>query len=132
VAGRCLWRTDVFLSLDRVDIVLKPGPDGGPRCVQTDYRIAAEIEQEPDISVIFAIIRVLNSKRIVEPGSPEPVVICSSPERPPTSSSGAIRAAGGHLVVGDLQQLLSDPGEPAALEEIVESAFTNLARAVGP
>jgi hypothetical protein len=120
----------VFSSLDRADIVLKPGPDGRQQYVQTDHRTAEEIEQEPDLSTLFAIIRILNPKRMAEDGSPEPLVIYSAQEPPPDFLRRAIRAAGGQLVVGDAQQPVSDQGEPPALGEVIESAFANLARAV--
>ena len=73
----------MFSSLDRADIVLKAGPDGRQQYVQTDHRTAAEIEQEPDLSVLFTLVRILNPKRMAEAGSPEPVVIYSAQERPP-------------------------------------------------
>jgi hypothetical protein len=38
-------RNDVFSSLDRADIVLKPGADGRQQYVQTDHRTAEEVEQ---------------------------------------------------------------------------------------
>jgi hypothetical protein len=73
-AAEC-GRVGVFSSLDRVDIVLKPGPDGRKQFVQTDHRTAQEIEQEPELSVLFALIRILNPRRMADAGSPEPVVI---------------------------------------------------------
>lgn len=120
----------MFSSLDRVDIVLKPGPDGRQRYVQTDHRTAAEIEQEPDLSVLFALVRILHPKRMAEAGSPEPVVIYSARERPPAFLRRAIHAAGGRLMIGDDPQPVSEPAGPPPLEEVIESAFANLARAV--
>jgi hypothetical protein len=120
----------VFSSLDRVDIVLKPGPDGRPRYVQTDHRTAAEIEGEPELSVLFALVRILNPRRMAEAGSPEPLVIYSAQERPPEFLRRAIHAAGGSLVVGDDLQPVPGDAEPDALEEVIESAFARLARAV--
>jgi hypothetical protein len=121
---------DVFSSLDRVDIVLGPGPDGRPQYVQTDHRTAEEIEREPELSALFALVRVLNPKRMAEAGSPEPVVIYAAQERLPAFLRRAIHAAGGRLVIGDILQPEADEDEPAALEKVVESVFTNLARAV--
>jgi hypothetical protein len=120
----------VFSSLDRADIVLKPGPDGRQQYVQTDHRTAAEIEQEPDLSVLFALIRILNPKRLAEAGSPEPVVIYSVQEPPPEFLRRAIHAAGGGLTIGDDPQPVSEALESPPLEEVVESAFENLAHAV--
>ena len=131
-----LLAPEVFLSLDRLDIVLKPGPDGGPRYVQTDHRILPRRSSRSlTFPVIFAIIRVFPEPevKIVEPGSPEPTLSSiryrSGPRLPPHARSVRRVAT---FFVGDAQQPLSGPGEPVALGEIVESAFTNLARAVGP
>lgn len=84
----------MFSSLDRADIQLEAGPDGQQRFVQTDHRRAAEIEQEPELSIIFALVRIMNPKRIAEAGSPEPIVFYSAQELPPEFLSQAIHAAG--------------------------------------
>jgi hypothetical protein len=120
----------VFSSLNRVDIVLKPGPDGRRRFVQTDHRTAAEVAQEPELSAVFALVRILAPRRLAEPGEPEPLVIYSARERPPESLRQVIHAASGQLVIGDdLQPLVEEAGSPP-LEEVIEAAFANLARAV--
>ncbi len=121
----------MFSSLDRVDIVLKKGPDGRLTFVQTDHRSAEEIEREPELSVLFALVRVLNPRRMAEPGGPEPVVIYTSMERPPEFLHRAIRAAGGLLSVGPGSDPEQEPAEGRPpLQPIVEEAFADLARAV--
>jgi len=120
----------VFSSLDRADIVLKSGPDGRGQFVQTDHRTADEIEQERELSSLFALIRVLNPKRMGEPGSLEPVVLYSAQERPPEFLRRVIHAAGGRLVVGDSLEPEAWDGQPLPLEEVVESAFADLAQVV--
>ena len=120
----------MYASLDRADIELEPDEDGRQRFVQTDHRSAKEIEQEPELSVLFGLIRVLNPKRLVEEGSLEPVVTYNAMEPPPDFLDHAIHAAGGELTIGDAMQPVSAEGEPPQLEELAEPAFTNLARNV--
>jgi hypothetical protein len=120
----------VFTSLDRADIVLKPGADGRRQFVQTDHRTAAEIEQERELSTLVALIRVLNPKRMREPGEPEPVVLYSAQERPPEFLQRVIHVAGGQLLVGDSREPEAWEGHPTPLDEVIESAFVSLAQAV--
>jgi hypothetical protein len=117
----------MFSSLDRADIVLKP-TDGRKHFVQTDHRTAAEVEEEPELSVLFALVRVLNPKRMAEKGDPEPVVLYETMHQPPEFLCRAIAAAGGRLSVARNPQ--PAPAGTPPLEEIVESAFTGLARRV--
>jgi hypothetical protein len=120
----------VFSSLDRADVVLKPGADGRQQFVQTDHRTSEEIEQAPELSTLFALVRVLNPKRMAKASSTEPVVIYSAQHRPPEFLRRAIRAAGGQLTIGLRTQPEPEEGETAPLEEVIGSAFTNLARTV--
>jgi hypothetical protein len=120
----------VFSSLDRFDIVLKPGPDGRQQVLQTDDRTAAEVEREPELSTLFAVIRVLQAKRMATRGSPEPVVFYVAQERPPAFLRRAIRAAGGLLAFGDALQLEAIEGMSDTLDTVLEPAFADLARAV--
>lgn len=120
----------MFSSLDRVDIVLKPGQDGRQQCVQTDHRTAAEIEREPELATLFALVRVLNPKRLAEAGSPAPQVIYSAQEPPPAFLKRAIHAAGGLLVIGDFPGQEMTQELPPPLDELINTAFADLARAV--
>lgn len=120
----------MFSSLDRVDIVLKPGADGRKQFVQTDHRRATEIEQERELSALFALVRVLNPKRMVDVSAPEPVVLYSVQERPPEFFRRVIHAAGGRLVIGDGLEQEAEEGPPPLLDEVIESAFAGLSRAV--
>jgi hypothetical protein len=122
----------VFSSLDRVDIVLQAGPDGRPRYVQTDHRTAEEVESESALSVLFALVRVLNPRRQVEAGAAQPIVLYLAQSRPPEFLCQAIRAAGGLLVVGSGRDLRPEPdeGDTPPLEEVIDSAFADLAHAV--
>lgn len=120
----------MFSSLDRVDIVLKPRPDGRQQFVQTDHRTAAEVEQERELSALFALVRVLNPKRMAEAGAPEPVVMYSVQERPPEFLRRVVHAAGGQLIIGAGLQPEAEVEPPPSLDEIIESSVAGLARAV--
>jgi hypothetical protein len=119
----------VYSSLDRADIVTR-GPDGRSQYVQTDHRSAAEIAAEPELSTVFALIRVLNPKRLGKPGDPEPVVIYGAMEEPPEFLRRAIRAAGGLIAVGLGSQPATETGQRPPLAEITATAFADLARVV--
>lgn len=120
----------MYSSLDRVDIVLEPGADGRRQFVQTDHRTPEEIEREPELSTLFALVRVLNPMRMAGADSPEPVVIYSAEHCPPEFLRRAIRAARGLLTVRKSSQPEPDEGETPPLEEVIQSTFSNLARAV--
>jgi hypothetical protein len=120
----------VFSSLDRVDIVLEPEADGRQRFVQTDHRAAGEIEREPALSTLFALVRILNPKRMAEEGSPEPAVLYIAQDRPPGFLGRAVRAAGGQLIIDAGPEPEPDEGETPPLDQVIESAFADLARAV--
>lgn len=120
----------MFSSLDRIDIVFAPKGDDRPHYLQTDHRTAEEIAQEPALSVLFAMVRVLNPKRMAQAGSPKPVVLYSAQQPPPAFLREAIRVAGGQLVLGASLEPEPEEGEAPSLEEILGAAFADLARAV--
>lgn len=120
----------MFASLDRVDIVLKEDSDGRKRFVQTDHRTTAELEREPELSSLMALVRILNPKRMAEPGSPEPLVVYSARERPPEPLRRVILAAGAQIVLGDDFKPDAAEKESPALDAVIQSTFTGLARAV--
>jgi hypothetical protein len=120
----------MFSSLDRADIELKAGPDGRRQFVQTDHRTAVEIAQEPELSIVFALIRIFNPKRFTEAGSTEPIIFYSAQELPPEFLRQTIHAAGGRLLVGDQEQPVPQGTETPKLEDVISSAFANMAQAV--
>jgi hypothetical protein len=119
----------MYSSLDRVDVVTTE-PDGQGRYFQTDHREADEIEANPDLSVLFALVRVLNAKRMVEPGEPEPIVTYVSQNPPPEFLRQAVRAAGGECLIHGEDQTEQDEDEPPLLADVIASAFAGLARSV--
>lgn len=119
----------MYSSLDRIDIVLK-AKEGRKEYVQTDHRTAEEIEEEPELSTLFALVRVLNPKRMREEGELEPIVTYATQHTPPDFLRRAVRAAGGRLAVGKEARPVEDGGEVPLVEEVIQSAFAGLAQRV--
>lgn len=90
----------MFASLDSIDIVTQR-TDGRREYWQTDHRTAQEIEQQPALSVLFALTRILNPLRGGEAGEARPVIIYSASHPPPEFLRRALGAAGALLTIGD-------------------------------
>jgi hypothetical protein len=119
----------MFANLGRIDIELQPDAAGRRHFVQMDHRTCAEVEAEPDLSALFAIIRVLNPMRARGENEPDPIVSCSFVDLPPPFLADAIAAAGGRLVKG---ASISEPiaaTQGPALHSVVASAMAGLVRA---
>ncbi|MFC1610137.1 hypothetical protein ACFL6C_04215 [Myxococcota bacterium] len=86
----------MYSSLDRIDIVAEQ-PDGTQFSVQTDHRSAEEIESEPDLSIIFTLIRILNPLRMGEMAVGGVDYIFQAP--PPDFLQQAVASAGAVLKV---------------------------------
>ena len=63
----------MFSSLDHADISLAPTSAGNPQFVQTDHRSPEEIRENPELSAVMALVRIVNPKRVFEDGAPEPL-----------------------------------------------------------
>jgi hypothetical protein len=112
----------VFASLTRIDIVAQ-----GPIYYQTDHRPRAEIEAAPELSVLFALVRVCNAKRY-KPAE-RPVVIYAADDVPAFLEE-AVAAAGGLLAsTGDLTGRAPAPTS-ATVGELADRAFRGLAERV--
>lgn len=120
----------MYCSLSRVDLVLAPDEDGRRRYVQTDHRPASEVEESPELSAMFALVRVRNPKRVTEPGEPEPDVLYAATVRPPDFLRRVVHAAGASLYVGDDFEFDPPEGEPEPLDDVIARVFADLARAV--
>ncbi len=88
----------MFCSLDSVDIVYT-APDGRERWMQTDHRRPAQIEAEPELSVLFALIRLLDPPRHQGPAAERPVLEYRCQHHPPEFLRAAIAGAGAELIV---------------------------------
>ena len=86
----------MYASLDRIDVI-SMGEDGRPWYIQTDHRSADEIAQAPELSTIFAVLRILNAQRLADSRGEQARIsyVLSSP--PPAFFIPVIAAAGGEL-----------------------------------
>jgi hypothetical protein len=129
-----MQESEVYATLDKIDIVAK-APDGLKRYIQTDHRTAQDVEATLDLSIAFALSRVLIARRLAKQdaakdGSSKWVAVYQANEVPPEPVRRAIRAAGGHVSVGRERALIVDPGAPARLEEVIDATLVKLSRAV--
>ncbi len=113
----------MFCSLDSVDLVYTD-PDGRSRWLQTDHRRPAQIEAEPELSLIYAAIRLRSPRRDFPVGEPQPVLEYRCQHPPPAFLRAAIAAAGAELWT-DVH--LPYTGQPPELGAIVRLALTGLA-----
>jgi hypothetical protein len=119
----------MYSSLDRVDAAIR-GKGGQLQYMQTDHRSAKEIEAEPELSVLFALTRILNPKRMPHKGRQAPAVVYVAMQPPPEFLREAIRASGGHLMIGLDGQIEAGLGEGPSLEKVIQDGFSGLALAV--
>ena len=122
----------MYSSLDRVDIVAT-GEGGTKRYIQIDHREAAEVDLEPELSTLMAIVRVLNPLRFTEGEGQVPEVVYHSLHEPPPFLRRALASAGASLVVGpDVAGAPLAPdasvGAIAALDVLIDETFGALAR----
>lgn len=99
----------MYCSLDKIDLAAQV--DGKAIAVQTDHRGRGEIEAEPELSVLFAMARVLNARQ--QAASVQYEIAAA-----PRFLAEAIAAAGGNDVA---------PSE-TRVGSIADAAFAQLAR----
>jgi hypothetical protein len=119
----------VFSSLDRMDLVVEK--DGRRLAIQTDHRPRAEIEAEPEISVLFALTRVIGPRQAMErEGQPLDGVVYAAFDEPPAFLVEALASVGALLEVQpERVQRTLGPVEVTP-EVLIDRAFTNLAARV--
>jgi hypothetical protein len=148
----------MYSSLERVDLV-STTPDGQRQYRQTDHRTAAQVEEEPALSVLFAIVRILGAVQLARQEPDDNwAVIYTAAHPPPEFLRQAVQAAGGLVSVGRELRLESgekrgtflgkalrtvgalfggrkaepapSAGETPTLDAIIQRAFADLAREV--
>jgi len=116
----------VYCSLDKIDISLKI--EGRPVAMQTDHRDAMEIEAEPELSVLFAMSRVINARsHLVRDGFPDGSVHYLVFHEPPALLVEALQAAGCTLELRDRSKTELGPASPERVDELADRSFTALA-----
>ena len=116
----------MYSSLDKIDLVTQ-APDGASCLVQTDHRGAAEVEEEPELSVVFALSRILNPQRsshgqgatvrYVVMGDVHPMIACVV-----ASTNAELEASGAKVELGTVER--HKPGD------LADVAFAGLAKRV--
>lgn len=120
----------MFSSLSKID-VLVDAPDGAGIAVQTDHRERAEIEAQPEISVLFALARVLLPRQMMQArGTPLADVVYVAFGEPPPLLCEALGAVGALLERPPSKTRTRLTPGAATTEELIEGAFTGLARRV--
>jgi hypothetical protein len=88
----------MYTSLDRVDLVTKNIQTGRHGYLLTDHRSAAEMESEPELSVLFALTRVCAVGPMGEhEGGADVNCVCQA--IPPGFLCEAVSSAGGMVTV---------------------------------
>lgn len=114
----------MFSNLDQIDISVCAPDTGRAHYYQCDFRDADDINAAPEISVIFALTRVLLAAH--EGDDPLVIYACGAP--PPAFLHEAVVAAGGIVQVN--QQTVEYAGELRPVQELLDIAFAALARRI--
>ncbi len=118
----------MYCSIDKIDLAARV--DGRPVAVQSDHRGCAEIEAEPELSVLYAMARVLNARaHLEEAGHRDAIVHYAVDHEPPLLLREAIGAVGGKLELGSQVHTLGAPSEQFA-GELADRSFAALAQRV--
>lgn len=117
----------MFSSLERTDIALGPNSEGCPQFIQTDHRTAAEISSLPELSTAFALIRLVNPRRMAEEGQSEPLVIYTCEEEPPAFLKQVVSTAGGSLAIRSGLKPIELP-KPQPFSDAMNEAMEDLCR----
>jgi hypothetical protein len=117
----------VYCSLDKIDLAAQI--DGRPVAIQTDHRARAEIEREPELSVLFALARVLNARdHMADEGEPAAAIHYVVSEDPPALLREALVSVGATLEwPDDRREHLGGPSQAAA-NDLADRMFAALAR----
>lgn len=95
----------MYASLTQVDLVLSGKHPDQRHFLQTDHRTGAEIEENLELSILFAIIRTLNPLRLRAEGEPAPIVsyLLNGGQCP--EAFRQVVAATGAIIVEDLEHM---------------------------
>jgi len=118
----------VYCSIDKIDLATRL--DGQAIAVQTDHRNRDELEAEPELTVLFAMARVVNARsQLADDGHPRAAVHYVVSADPPTSLREALTAAGATLERADLGLMIERlaPGSEDAVGALADHAFSELA-----
>jgi hypothetical protein len=118
----------MYTSLDRIDLAIPAEDTGRTEYVLTDHRNAAEVESEPEISVLFALTRVLAAKSMAARERGGDVTYACLGGAPPASLQEAVTTAGGRFTVN--LEPASFPPSARSVNDLADAAFRALAERV--
>lgn len=121
----------MFSSLDRVDLVYTAA-DGRTRWLQSDHRRPAEVEAEAELSLLFALIRLLDPRRDFPSDGDPPVLEYRCQHTPPIFLRVAIASADAELFVDAPVPFDGVAPDPEGLARLAFAALaTRVAQASG-
>jgi len=125
----------VFCSIDKIDLAARV--DGKPIAVQTDHRSREEILTAPELSVLFAMARIVNARaQLADDGHRDAAVHYVVGDEPPAMLREALAAAGATLSFGetpyekrgDARLEVLEGGSAHAVGMLADRTFAELAR----
>jgi hypothetical protein len=122
--------TVMYSTLGSIDIVAAD-KTGGEMYVQTDHRERAELEAEPEITVLFGLTRMLKARAHAASKSAKATVVYASfTDDPPAFLIELVAAAGGVLERASDQQRVAIPKVDVTPSELADRAYRALAQRV--
>ncbi|CAN5117441.1 hypothetical protein BH11MYX1_BH11MYX1_06070 [soil metagenome] len=119
----------MYCSIDKIDLAARV--DGKPIAIQTDHRTAAEIDLAPELSVLFAMARILNARaQLADDGHRHAAVHYVLGTKPPEVLREALVATGAKLERSDRKMALEalGLGSVAATGALADRMFAQLAK----
>ena len=118
----------MYCSIDKIDLAARV--DGKPIAIQSDHRSNAEMLDEPELSVLFALARIVNARaQLAEEGHVDAAVHYAVATEPPAFMREVLAAAHATLERGDRKRVERyGPGSAHEVGVLADRAFKELAR----
>ncbi|HET9992603.1 MAG TPA: hypothetical protein VFQ65_28915, partial [Kofleriaceae bacterium] len=119
----------MYCSIDKIDLAAKV--DGKPIAVQTDLRTREEILDAPELSILFAMARIVNARaQLADDGHRDAAVHYVVADEPPAMLREALAAAGGTIERADRKLRLEvlEGGSAHAVGALADRTFKDLAK----
>jgi hypothetical protein len=119
----------VWARVHKIDRI-KPQPDGSAIVVLEDERNATAMARIPGLSIVIAVARVLNARRLIDSkfnGKGE--VRYASAANLPAALGEAITRAGG-VITDSTAERVKVPASPASVSAVVDHAMSELAHSL--
>ncbi len=117
----------MYSSLLKVDIAADTPT--GPLFVQTDHRSASEMNEEPEMTILFGLTRVLNARKCAASETKPVTVLYTCADQPTPQLVQALASAGADLEVAGGKRTTLKPVNVTPAE-LADKAFAALAKRV--